>query len=325
MGERNGLPELRADCVELVPIKDGKWEKGCDATPGATHEVWSSPSPDYEGEDGLHHGDIRIEEFAQLEDWVKRLKNSKVLQDDAFQKLERVCDGWKELQGKTEAERDTQTVAFDSAVKQAETAQELCRETLAQRDALQSDVDRLSELSCDECVDGSGQYFIDGKPHPCVCVSETEPYQRLLTALETAQQYIDALEGKGEDGFCIEAKTRELIGFLQFGVMGEEPSTGDDYEPIHDAIYDALVSAKTMGRGVAAGERERMRGILQTCHKELDAIWSFHGQGLEVTGWHKNGDAEPFDNFLEENDQGAVEASAEFLDDAEEDEAKKDV
>ncbi len=52
--------QLRADCVQLIPITNGIWAKGVEASPGATHEVWSVESPDYDGEDGYHHGDIRI-------------------------------------------------------------------------------------------------------------------------------------------------------------------------------------------------------------------------------------------------------------------------
>lgn len=60
------LPALRADCVEVLPIVDGVWRKGVEASPGATHEVWSVESPDYEGEDGFHHGDIAIPEVEEL-------------------------------------------------------------------------------------------------------------------------------------------------------------------------------------------------------------------------------------------------------------------
>jgi hypothetical protein len=47
--------------------------------------------------------------------------------------------------------------------------------------------------------------------------------------------------------------------------------------------------------------------LLEACQKAyeyLEAITEFCGRGLEVTGWHLNGDAEPFDNFINENMDG---------------------
>jgi hypothetical protein len=47
--------------------------------------------------------------------------------------------------------------------------------------------------------------------------------------------------------------------------------------------------------------------LLEACikaYEALDAILDFREQGLKVQGWHLNGDAEPFDKFINENMQG---------------------
>ena len=47
--------------------------------------------------------------------------------------------------------------------------------------------------------------------------------------------------------------------------------------------------------------------LLEACQKAyatLEAITSFCGQNLQVIGWHLNGEAESFDNFIEENVDG---------------------
>lgn len=44
--------------------------------------------------------------------------------------------------------------------------------------------------------------------------------------------------------------------------------------------------------------------LLEACEKALKTlkeIKSFCGEGLEVYGWHQNGDPEPFEHFIEEN------------------------
>lgn len=53
----------------------------------------------------------------------------------------------------------------------------------AERDALKAEVDELCSRVCDEC-DGSGEYTLTDsiggtKLCPCVCVGETDSYQRL--------------------------------------------------------------------------------------------------------------------------------------------------
>lgn len=42
--------------------------------------------------------------------------------------------------------------------------------------------------------------------------------------------------------------------------------------------------------------------------QELEALWSFYGEGLEVANWHRNGDLEPLDHFFDDNNFGALEA-----------------
>ncbi len=45
-------------------------------------------------------------------------------------------------------------------------------------------------------------------------------------------------------------------------------------------------------------------GLLKMSERFISAIMKFYGQGLQVTNWHQNGDAEPWDNFFDENMQG---------------------
>ena len=40
---------------------------------------------------------------------------------------------------------------------------------------------------------------------------------------------------------------------------------------------------------------------LKKARAEISALWDFYGRGLEVKGWHLNGDLEPLDTFFEEN------------------------
>jgi hypothetical protein len=42
----------------------------------------------------------------------------------------------------------------------------------------------------------------------------------------------------------------------------------------------------------------------QLAERFIDAILSFCGHNLEVANWHLNGDTEPFDNFITENQIG---------------------
>lgn len=54
-------------------------------------------------------------------------------------------------------------------------------------------------------------------------------------------------------------------------------------------------------------QRDEVKAIaLELAYKELSALWSFYGQGLEVANWHQNGDLEPLDSFFEENNFDAL-------------------
>ena len=53
--------------------------------------------------------------------------------------------------------------------------------------------------------------------------------------------------------------------------------------------------------------------LLIQAQKELDALWSLVGNGLEVANWHLNGDLEPLDNFFMDSNHGALDAINEFL------------
>lgn len=51
---------------------------------------------------------------------------------------------------------------------------------------------------------------------------------------------------------------------------------------------------------------ERTTVALKAAKDELEALWSFWGQNLQVMNWHLNGEPEPWDNFFEQNDHKAV-------------------
>ncbi len=61
---------------------------------------------------------------------------------------------------KLKADRDTQTVAFNGAVEQAEKAQELCEEALEQRETSRDDADRFHKLHA-YLIKGMLRYDID--------------------------------------------------------------------------------------------------------------------------------------------------------------------
>lgn len=56
-----------------------------------------------------------------------------------------------------------------------------------------------------------------------------------------------------------------------------------------------------------------LRDVLTLAKDELNDLWSYCGKGLEVHGWHLNGNPEPLDNFFEDNSCGAREAIEEAL------------
>ena len=86
-----------------------------------------------------------------------------------------------------------------------------------ERDEARAEVDRLSQQACDEC-DGSGEYTIDGEPHPCVCVGETEAYQRLVAERDRLSEAL-----------------RKLL--LSRDVTWEQTGAGHDWpEAVEDAI-----------------------------------------------------------------------------------------
>lgn len=53
---------------------------------------------------------------------------------------------------------------------------------------------------------------------------------------------------------------------------------------------------------------EEIREVLIKCYDELDALWSFYGQGLNVANYHMNGQPECLDSFFEDNTAGALDA-----------------
>ena len=54
--------------------------------------------------------------------------------------------------------------------------------------------------------------------------------------------------------------------------------------------------------------------LLKACelaHRFIEAIMEFHGEGLEVSGWHKNGVTESWDNFFDDNMDGDEQTTIE--------------
>lgn len=53
---------------------------------------------------------------------------------------------------------------------------------------------------------------------------------------------------------------------------------------------------------------ERLQAIVQEQNRRLTEIHSeLYGHGLEVLGWHLNGDTEPLDSWFDDNEWGPVE------------------
>lgn len=46
--------------------------------------------------------------------------------------------------------------------------------------------------------------------------------------------------------------------------------------------------------------------VLKKAEAFVDAITSFYGQNLQVYNWHLNGAPEPFDNFIDDNEDGTL-------------------
>lgn len=53
--------------------------------------------------------------------------------------------------------------------------------------------------------------------------------------------------------------------------------------------------------------------LLHLALQELEALWSFYGEGLDVANWHMNGDLEPLDNFFDQNNFGALDAIKKYF------------
>lgn len=75
------------------------------------------------------------------------------------------------------------------------------------------------------------------------------------------------------------------------------------------------VNAKTILEYIAMLKKhnEKLTEAATAAQKELECLWSFHGQNLQVANWHKNGDLEALDNFFEENSQDALTKLKEVL------------
>lgn len=73
----------------------------------------------------------------------------------------------------------------------------------------------------------------------------------------------------------------------------------------HDANF--IVHARegwphAIERAIKAEELNReLVETLKKAHEYIGDINSFYGQGLQVHGWHLNGEPEPFDNFIDDN------------------------
>ncbi|MCM3599363.1 hypothetical protein M3175_01365 [Robertmurraya korlensis] len=82
----------------------------------------------------------------------------------------------------------------------------------------------------------------------------------------------------------------------------ETPSSKDTFEYYGGQVIAESISSDNDRHLISAAPE-----LLEACikaHEVLEAILSFYGQSLQVHGWHLNGDAEPFDNFIDENMDG---------------------
>lgn len=87
-----------------------------------------------------------------------------------------------------------------------------------------------------------------------------------------------------------------LMGAICTVHCSDNPSVESGDNPLFEA---ACANARLIA---AAPE------LLEACaraEKFIDAILSFYGQGLAVIHWHKNGDSEPLDNFIDDNSDGS--------------------
>lgn len=112
----------------------------------------------------------------------------------------------------------------------------------------------------------------------------------------------------------------DVTGAIEKAVQPLLKKAVDDiYSGLLDATQDYLKDnlAFNIASRIDCAEREardarqenaRLREALTKAQDELNSLWSYEGKNLQVYGWHLNGEPEPFDNFLTDNDCGAREA-----------------
>jgi hypothetical protein len=94
----------------------------------------------------------------------------------------------------------------------------------------------------------------------------------------------------------------DLHIFAEYSEEEQEKYPGSSGEFIASVRRYDVHTQEANARLIAASPE-----LLEACikaYEALDAILDFREQGLMVQGWHVNGDAEPFDNFINENMDG---------------------
>lgn len=65
-----------------------------------------------------------------------------------------------------------------------------------------------------------------------------------------------------------------------------------------------LLDAEDAGNVCLLSAAPDLLAAAKQAEQFISAIMGFYGQNLEVANWHQNGDTEPFDNFIDENNTG---------------------
>ena len=102
------------------------------------------------------------------------------------------------------------------------------------------------------------------------------------------------MEFKGTKG---EWKIKRGFGCYEFSI-GTLP-----YSPIKGYGMDESLSNATL----IAAAPELLEALQTVTRQYNDLLDSLYGKNIGVVGWHLNGDHEPFDTFIDDNDEGGLE------------------